>query len=334
MLGNFNPSNNINDDKLERTNFANKVGQLILSRPELSIVYGIDGIWGIGKTTFVNFIIEEMEKQHFKLKKLFLKVGIIVSLILLFRMFLIKSKMYYLKTVLAYLKIKFLLRRISSAITETSLGVFKINPSLFFDIDEKEALTSIINKEFKSQLLIFIDDLERLTNEELHAIFRMIRLLSGIPRIKFILIYDKKFLLKNLFPENGDQSISLIARDYISKIVQVEFNISIPPEKIRKKLLEDALKTLPKLIQTKFLGFVNNNSITHHIFELLPSPREIHRVLSFTIWIYSINNESKYNLIDFFILVLFFQRVPELYYNLQTYSEYIINILRQDYNWN
>ena len=53
------------EDKLRRTPLAKKVAELIASfKGRESFVIGIEGVWGAGKTSFVNLILKELKSDQ------------------------------------------------------------------------------------------------------------------------------------------------------------------------------------------------------------------------------------------------------------------------------
>ncbi len=101
---------------------------------------------------------------------------------------------------------------------------------------KKEVETHLWNIDFK--ILIIVDDIDRLTPEEIRQLFRGIKSLADFPNVIYLLAYDESIVieaLKDLFSydSNQDQNLeknSKFARNYLEKIVQ--FSIPLPtPEK-------------------------------------------------------------------------------------------------------
>ena len=63
MFNTDKPIINVSEDKFNRANLANQIaGAINAHNSDSSIVIGIDGPWGSGKTSFVNLIFSQLEK--------------------------------------------------------------------------------------------------------------------------------------------------------------------------------------------------------------------------------------------------------------------------------
>ncbi|HAU1273000.1 TPA: hypothetical protein F8S01_16120, partial [Legionella pneumophila] len=58
------PIINKTDDKLNVTRWVDKIKDLLLSYSGLTLVIGINGRWGIGKTSLINLISNELPQQN------------------------------------------------------------------------------------------------------------------------------------------------------------------------------------------------------------------------------------------------------------------------------
>jgi predicted KAP-like P-loop ATPase len=103
----------------------------------------------------------------------------------------------------------------------------------------------------KENILIIIDDIDRLNQEEIKQIFKLIKNNANFPSFIYLTSFDRKIVKKTL--ENEQEGA-----DYLSKIVQVSFDIPLASEgkileliseklfvKIYLKLSEQAQKYFP-----------------------------------------------------------------------------------------
>lgn len=82
-------------------------------------------------------------------------------------------------------------------------------------------------KELGRRVVIFIDDVDRLTREELMELFNLVRNSSNLPCLYFVLAYDKSYVLKTL------QSDGEHMTRYPEKILQEEYPLpKLTPDKI------------------------------------------------------------------------------------------------------
>lgn len=320
------PITSISKDHFNRGKFIKNFSDLIISSKSDGIVYGLNGKWGSGKTSFVLMALNahknKIDKIHFEswhyrdpnkiTEKLFNEIAEILMK---------NSKNKW--------KIRITLRALSNYVKSFSFYGLTINIPESIYKDPKQTISDILRGEYKSRLVIFIDDLDRLDKFELTAIFRSIRLLNGLPKIQFVLAYDKSNIKNLLYPndDNLDQ-----AADYLGKIIQCEFTLALPPENIRINFLEKIVSTsgINKPLSDEFFEFIKNERLSFHLFRLLDTPRTIKTILSQTIWIYTNtknDNQNRYNFNDLFILTTLQYCLPDLYERLYTENASVTEFL-------
>lgn len=82
-------------------------------------------------------------------------------------------------------------------------------------------------KELGRRVVIFIDDVDRLTREELMELFNLVRNSSNLPCLYFVLAYDKSYVLKTLQSDGEHMS------RYPEKILQEEYPLpKLTPDKM------------------------------------------------------------------------------------------------------
>jgi predicted KAP-like P-loop ATPase len=104
----------------------------------------------------------------------------------------------------------------------------------------------------KKNLIVVIDDIDRLNKSEIKQIFRLIRINVDFPHTIYLLAFDRNIIEKNL----GEQ-VGISGKDYLNKIVQVDFDIPfVQQTKISAFLFKElnrVLDVLPESVQ-KFFG--------------------------------------------------------------------------------
>lgn len=102
-----------------------------------------------------------------------------------------------------------------------------------------------ILKERSQKLLIVIDDIDRLSTQEIRQIFRIIRTNADFPNTIYLLAFDREVIEKNLEVQEG-----ISGHDYLEKIVQVNFTLPCVSEsKIHNYFfheLDQLLQVLPE----------------------------------------------------------------------------------------
>jgi len=125
-------------------------------------------------------------------------------------------------------------------------GVSTQKTVLSFKREIKESLLKRDNK-----ILILLDDIDRLTPEEVRLVFKLIKINTDFPNVIYLLSFDRDVVQKAL-----EQQPGINGQDYIEKIVQVSFDIPLSKqEKIAKILFEELdriLAGLPKASEKLF----------------------------------------------------------------------------------
>jgi len=303
-------------DKLGRHPFAYEIASgLVKSFKDNneSIVLGINGTWGSGKSTLLNFIINEVGDISSSINQ--------EIIVLRFNPWMFSGQKELQSVFLRELILKLKnnsekLKNASKKIAEfleylnwvnyVHSGAGEALKSLknIFKKAGKEKELSELKKEIdniliesKVKLYITIDDIDRLTPNEITDIFQLIKLNGNFANTIFILAYDQNVVqtaLENQFGENG--------KKYIEKIVQVDYTLpSISKEDILR-LFIDNLNILfnDEEITSKIKEF--NDSIKSEPFiNFFTSLRDVYRFNnSIKLRLPSIVNEL--NILDFLLI--------------------------------
>lgn len=114
---------------------------------------------------------------------------------------------------------------------------------------KREIKKELISRQKK--LVIVIDDIDRLNQLEIRQIFRLIRVNADFPNTIYLLAFDRKIIEKNL-----EEQVGISGKDYLNKIVQVNFDVPFAkPSKISTflfKELDRILSVLPESAQEYF----------------------------------------------------------------------------------
>lgn len=106
---------------------------------------------------------------------------------------------------------------------------------------KKEIISQL--KSRKKKLLIIIDDTDRLSQKEICEIFKLIRVNADFPNTIYLLAFDSKIIEVNLEEQKG-----ISGKDYLKKIVQVDFNLPYTKsDKVQQYLFKELDKLIAKL---------------------------------------------------------------------------------------
>lgn len=295
-------------DDFDRTEYVKHIAAMVISEPTKKMVYGINGKWGVGKTSLMRLVFKHIQ-QEYKDSCLQLSFNswnyrtpnkVVENLLINIR----NAIDPHVKSV----KFKYYMSHISNYIASFSVGGLSLSLDKIFIPDTVgiKEITDILEKEFQLQLVVFVDDLDRLERGELRGVLIAIGLLSELPKIKFVLAYDREIISDLLFRND-----KIIATEYMAKIIQHEFYLASPDESTKKKVLEDIFQKYFFKSSEPFDSLIAKEE-QYALFYLLSTPREIKRVAAACYSILESNNITLHWKDLFFLTVLQY-RIPSLY---------------------
>lgn len=263
MFNTDKPINTINEDKLGRSTFARQLATAIINyRTNDNYAISLQGKWGCGKTSVLNMAIEEIKLLSETMEE---KDRIIIvqfnpwnftdtnQLINQFFVTLTNSLTFnnkeakiknvgaaiekyssaleyseYIPVVGKYLK---LLPKLSSAFGKSmkDKADSKLNDVSYRKGEVEKAL-----KELDTRILVVIDDIDRLSNEQIRLIIQLVSAVAGLPNITYLLSFDKDIVARAL----GDVQ-HCDGAEYLEKIIQVPFDVpSLDISKLNNILFE------------------------------------------------------------------------------------------------
>ena len=98
------------------------------------------------------------------------------------------------------------------------------------------------------KFLVLIDDIDRLTSEEIRQLFRVVKAVGDFPNVIYLLAFDKKVAITALAQAQG-----VPGEEYLEKIVQVPFELPLPDQTMLQKLLFERLDEI--MVDTPEEGF-------------------------------------------------------------------------------
>lgn len=248
------PIQKCEQDLLGRDTFSKMVADVIVSyESEESLVVGILGSWGDGKSSTINMIVEKIEGNKEKQNYIVVRFSpwnysSQNDLISLFFNELCASVLRQpigegekiIRAIIEYLDVLDevpVLNKYSKFINKI-IKKTKSIPSLE---NTKGALTEAL-KNLKKKILVVIDDVDRLNDSQVKDIFQLVKQIGDLPNILYVLSMDKRRVVKALdhFQEgNGEE--------YLEKIIQLPFILpEISEDDLRSaffKMMEDSIKS-------------------------------------------------------------------------------------------
>lgn len=224
-------------DILNRYEGAKELTKAIINRKsESSFSIGILGKWGDGKTSFLNMIETEIKNEK---KVIIIKFNPWKSSNsqLLHKDFfaLLKSELApYSSEIYPRLDkyTKILFHEKSSKISDVFSTLIQEQTQILSEFESVNEAIKRINK----QIIIFIDDMDRLDSEEIFEVVKLIRNTASFSNITFISAYDKSYISNSL------KKLTSISNEYfIEKIFQQEITLPAYPHYILTNLLKEKL---------------------------------------------------------------------------------------------
>ncbi len=232
------------DNELMVNELVSKVNDFY---PEHSFSIGINASWGYGKSTFLNRFKLKFEETNKD------------AIIFWFRVWKNKGSKAIIENFFSELahnlspyssEISNDIRKYTDAILsispsnigkiiEAGKGIFKEDDTLEnYYVDIKEAI-----KKIDKQVIILLDDLDRLEAEEIIDTFKIIRALSDFSNVIFISGYDRSYL---------DDTLTRTKNKYLNKIFQFELNL-LPYDEgtIRNYVLDEIREKYVKKNETE-----------------------------------------------------------------------------------
>jgi len=322
------PIENMEEDKLRRFPLAKKVAELIASfEGKESFVIGIEGVWGSGKTSFINLTLNQIKNEPKLILVNFnpwnftgqneLIEDFFSTLISKIKPFITdKDKLRKLSSIVSKLTKKSEVS-ISPEVSAFWGAVnFKANDLFKLKGDEKtleEERRDIDNlfKQLNKKVVIVIDDIDRLDKEETRLIMKLVKMTANFPNTVFVLCYDREKVAEKLNSEGSGE-------EYLKKIIQVSFTLPMPDEQgLQKILFGDLDETIKGVYgQVKLEGNDEKRwgDLQYQGFQRpFRTVRDVKRYISSLRLNWSIVEKEDVNQIDFMAIELIRVFAPTLY---------------------
>jgi len=253
----------ISKDDLEYNNIAKKIADKIfqINNSNHSFNIGIVGSWGIGKTTLLNYIKNELNSQskHGESEHILFQYSPLLQTDSpnLTNDFLIKLnsklKKYSIESSATTRKYIYSLKDSFSSFGSVFIKPFITNVSY----EENAQELSDIIKKINRKIIVLIDDLDRLNRQEVHEILRLIRNICDFNNMIFIIAYDKNYIIEKLREDNN-----LNPELFLEKFFSAEIEMpKITDDLIRKDFITYVEKLMPNRLDS-----------IETLFNLAPNP--------------------------------------------------------------
>jgi predicted KAP-like P-loop ATPase len=284
LLSSDSPLINPDHDELEYSAFAQSIAKAITSMvPSNGLVMSLNGSWGFGKTTALNFIVHYLQQYDTAQKPIIVKFN---PWWFSNREDLTRLLISQINTALGkkdYKEIKRKIADFAELISKIPVVPGVEAGGFLADRLRKKSEISYLKDSIgklliakNKKILVIIDDIDRLEAEEIRELFRTIKAVADFPNTIYLLAFDNKVVLNAL-----EKDFTASGSDYLEKIVQVPFSLPIPDKISLQRLLFSKLDHI--LIGTPSELFDKaywTNVYFDGIDDLISSPRDVTRLFN------------------------------------------------------
>ncbi len=339
-----NPLTKMSDDKLSFRVYAERVAKSILNyESKESLVISIEGEWGSGKTTFINFFKELIKNRtsnnNFMYEFIHFNPWLITNTEQVVKLFFEElQKVILSNSVDAKVKeFKKDFKRFTSYFVpdDISIGInstkVKYNIAKLFKSETKtlEELKRDINSylsQLSVKIIIVIDDIDRLTDAETEHIFRLVKGVADFDNLVYILSYDKAIVsqsLEKFKSENGQR--------YLEKIIHYPLTIPKAHKVTIKKMLLDEFKRILEGLQyaNNTISSTDWDKLFDVLLKYIKTVRDKNQLVNIVSFEYPIIYEDT-NILDFIVLSVIKLKVYPLYEYIKSNPENLFDFKEEE----
>ena len=289
-----NPIKSGAEDRLGRSGFADQLAAGLLSEAaDEGLVAALVGPWGQGKSSVLNMVKEQLERDHGRT-------------VLMFNpwMFAGQSQLIsaFFEQVAGQLRLK---GKAEQALADRLIGYGQaLSPLVFVPVagawlgragavanaigkarsagkqpdpveQQRQAIEAALSK-LTDPIVVVIDDIDRLTAREIRDMLGLVRLTAHFPKIIYLLAFDRAKVERAL-----DQDGLEGGRNYLDKIVELSFDLPATSPHALGNLLIEGLDQAISGIQTGPFDPGRGQDVAARVLgPLLSTPRDINRYLA------------------------------------------------------
>ena len=291
------PIESCSDDALGRASVARRIADQLAHAPmNHSIVFGLYGPWGSGKTSLLNMVCEELESLDnspiivkFNPWNYLSSENLVTPFLALLSEYIwggahgfgaVNTARNLVKTIEKY-----------SDVLASTTDAFSWIPGAgvvstvlrYAGKEDKKSVSPAILKSRLSKLLIdtntrvvvIIDDLDRLSNEAVRSVFQLVASIADFPGVNYLLAYDLGNVIKALKAVQECEG-----ERYLEKIVQIPIELHEPNSGSLLELFVDGLNELLVSYELSANEVSDVEGCLHLIFGRIRTVRDLRRLLN------------------------------------------------------
>ena len=319
-----------------------------------SLVVALTGPWGEGKTSVINLLIRRIEKGNesdsegiaiVEFTPWYFSTGNDGNFDLILENF-FKALDDEIQSVKIRPDISSLIRKyykvISPAVESKSLidlaPLFRKRTGV---LDQMRDQLNRVLSELNIKFVVIIDDLDRMTGEEIAFVFKLVRLCADFDSLVYLLSFDRDFVNKQIGrkidPSADEDKMVRRGREYVDKIVNWDFALpKIDRAVLYERVFTSSLNRIEKILQAKHaqdILLLNDTEFSErlehardHIIRVLDNIRLIKLFLNRYLKVIP-QLVGEVNYFDLLLIELIRFRFPNLYETMYDRSDsFLVNI--------
>ena len=326
------PVQNPSEDRLGFFPFAKAIASIVTNHIQgESLVIGLNGKWGTGKSTILNFIqqilndssgnnirVVRFNPWYFSGRENL--AGLLLSEI---SAEIEPNKKGAVRNAIADL---------IDVANGLSLGVVNLNFKAFTDrlrsptslYKIKQEVDSLLSKK-KIPILVMIDDIDRLVADEIRDIFRAVKAVASLPYVSYLMAFDSDVVIDALNENEKEHGA-----EYLEKIVQVQFPVPAIDQYELRTILFAKLDSIIELTKTPAPDNQEWGNVYFSAVEsLIKTPRAVNRVVNMFSATYPVV-AGEVLFIDFFCIECIRAFEPALYELIKINGNFLTNSVSTD----
>jgi len=137
----------------------------------------------------------------------------------------------------------------------------------------KQEIENLLKAE-KRKIIVVIDDIDRLTGDEIKQLFKLVKAVANFSHIAYVLAFDR-----NVVASSIEKALNVNGNDYIEKIIQVPFELPAPDQNELANLFFDKVNKIFNDVPEEehdhtYFGNLYHDGIKH----FLKTPRDVVRL--------------------------------------------------------
>jgi len=290
------------EDRLGRKEFARFLAQAILKmNADEGFVFALNGPWGSGKTTVINFVLHFIEKTDKSETPLVVvrfnpwwfsgREQLLHQFFTQFRAALgeadvsddlqkVGNKLDLFANILAPLTLvptvgqpAGILRKVLQSIGVSTKAAAEI---LNKDVHKLRVTIDSLLRKQHSRILVVIDDIDRLPAEEIRQLFQVVKAVADFPKTIYLLAFDRRVVSDAL-----DTLQSSSGESYVEKIVQCPFDLPSSDQVSLRRLLFEQIDEIMKGTPEELIDKVEfGNLYWDGIDPFIKTPRDVKRYIN------------------------------------------------------